>query len=246
MSSYKSFSELMTLARRQMNGKLAVLIGAMLLQELMILFANSIGILLFPETDFISNILYFIISFIIQLFAGILQAGITLLYLQTACGMLCHISDLFYGFKHNPDKAIKVQVIFALLNAVCMLPSNIILWTATDTMNYGTLLTTSIATLIGTLVYLLVTLPIFPMFYLLLDFPQLTVRALFQKSLKIMKGNCIRYLLLQFCFLPLMFLSVFTCGIALIWVIPFMNVTCTNFYLDIMAYRNKTFCEPAS
>lgn len=236
----------MTLARRQMNGKLAVLIGAMLLQELMILFANSVGILLFPETDFINNTLYFIISFIIQLFAGILQTGITLLYLQTACGMPCHISDLFYGFKHNPDKAIKIQFVFALLNVICMLPSNIILWAAPNDLDYSTLLAAGIATLIGTLAYMLVTLPIFPMFYLLLDFPQLTVKELFQKSLKIMKGNCIRYLLLQFCFLPLMFLSVFTCGIALIWVIPFMNVTCTNFYLDIMAHRNKTFCEATS
>lgn len=246
MPVYKSFTELMALARRQMSGKLATLIGAMLLQELIILSANSVGILLFPETDLISNILYFVISFIIQLFAGILQVGATLLYLHTACGMPCRISDLFYAFRHSPDKAIKVQFIFALLNAICMLPSNIILWTATDTMNYNILLATSIATLIGTLIYLLITLPIFPMFYLLLDFPQLTVRALFQKSLKIMKGNCIRYLLLQLCFLPLMFLSIFTCGIALIWVIPFMNVTCTNFYLDIMAYRNKTFCESAS
>lgn len=243
MPAYKSFTELMTLARRQMNGKLATLIGAMLLQELIILSANSVGILLFPETDLISNIFYFIISFIIQLFAGILQVGATLLYLHTACGMPCQISDLFYAFKHSPDKAIKVQFVFALLNAICMLPSNIILWTSTNAMDYNTLLTTSIATLIGTLVYLVVTLPIFPMFYLLLDFPNLTVMELFRKSFEIMKGNCIRYLLLQLCFLPLMFLSVFTCGLALVWVIPYMNVTCTNFYLDIMACRNRQMQE---
>ena len=239
MPLYKSFTELMTLARRQMNGKLATLIGALLLQELIILFANSIGILLFPETDLISNIFYFIISFIIQLFAGILQVGSCLLFLHTACGMPCQISDLFYGFKHSPDKAIKVQFIFALLNTICMLPSNIILWLAPEGLDYNTMLTTSIATLIGTIVYMLITLPIFPMFYLLLDFPNLTVMELFKKSLEIMKGNCIRYLLLQFCFLPLMFLSVFLCCLPLVWIIPYMNVTCTNFYLDIMACRNR-------
>lgn len=243
MPLYKSFTELMTLARRQMNGKLATLIGALLLQELIILFANSIGILLFPETDLVSNIFYFIISFIIQLFAGILQVGSCLLFLHTACGMPCQISDLFYAFKHSPDKAIKVQFIFALLNTICMLPSNIILWLAPDGLDYNTLLTTSIATLIGTIVYMLITLPIFPMFYLLLDFPNLTVMELFKKSLEIMKGNCIRYLLLQFCFLPLMFLSVFLCCLPLVWIIPYMNVTCTNFYLDIMAHRNRKMQE---
>ena len=239
MPIYKSFTELMTLARRQMSGKITILICAMLLQEFIILSASSIGILLFPESDLISNILYFIITFIIQLFAGILQAGSCLLFLHTACGMPCQISDLFYAFKHNPDKAIRIQFFFAFINAICMLPANIVTWIAGGSIDYNTLLTTSIATLIGLFVYMVITLPLFPMFYLLLDFPNLTVTDLFKKSFSIMKGNCIRYLLLQFCFLPLMLLSVFTCCIALIWVIPYMNITCTNFYLDIMACRNR-------
>ncbi len=239
MPAYKSFAQLMNLARQQMNGKLAVLIGAMLLQEFILLLASSIGMLLFPGTDMISNIFYFIITFIIQLFGGILQVGACLLFLQTACGMPCRISDLFYGFKHSPDKAIKIQFVFALINTICMLPSNIILWTASDALNYNTLLITSLTTLAGSIVYMLVTLAIFPMFYLMLDFPNLTVIELFKKSFSVMKGNCIRYLLLQFCFLPFMFLSMFTCGLALLWVIPYMNVTCTNFYLDIMACRNR-------
>ena len=60
MHKNKSYIELMALARIQMNGKASLLIGAMLMQAFIILFANSIGILLFPETDLISNILYFI------------------------------------------------------------------------------------------------------------------------------------------------------------------------------------------
>lgn len=239
MPIYKSFTELMILARRQMSGKITILICAMLLQEFIILLASSIGIILFPETDLLSNILYFIITFIIQLFAGILQAGSCLLFLHTACGMPCQISDLFYAFKHNPDKAIRIQFFFALINAICMLPANIITWMAPAVLDYNTLLTTSIAILLGSFVYIMITLPLFPMFYLLLDFPNLTVTALFKKSFSIMKGNCIRYLLLQFCFIPLLLLSVFTLFIALIWIIPYMNITCTNFYLDIMACRNR-------
>lgn len=239
MPAYKSFTELKNLARRQMNGKLAVIIGAMLLQEFIVLFATSIAIALFPGTDMVSNILYFIITFIIQLFAGILQVGYCLLLLHAACGMPCQISDLFYGFKHSPDKAIKIEFVFALINAICMIPSDIIVWSAPDTLDYNTMLLTSLMTLLGSIVYMLITLAIFPMFYLMLDFPNLTVTELFKKSFAIMKGNCIRYLLLQLSFLPLAFLSMFTCGLALLWVIPYMNVTCTNFYLDIMACRNR-------
>ena len=239
MHKNKSYIELMALARIQMNGKASLLIGAMLMQAFIILFANSIGILLFPETDLISNILYFIITFIIQLFAGILQVGSCFLFLHAACNMPCQISDLFYAFKHSPDKAIKIQFAFALLDAICMIPANIVIFTTSNSLNYDTLLKTSIATLLGTIIYMLITLPLFPMFYLLLDFPNLTVTALFKKSFSIMKGNCIRYLLLQFCFVPLLLLSAFTFFIALIWIIPYMNITYTNFYLDIMACRNR-------
>ena len=190
MHKNKSYIELMALARIQMNGKASLLIGAMLMQAFIILFANSIGILLFPETDLISNILYFIITFIIQLFAGILQVGSCFLFLHAACNMPCQISDLFYAFKHSPDKAIKIQFAFALLDAICMIPANIVIFTTSNSLNYDTLLKTSIATLLGTIIYMLITLPLFPMFYLLLDFPNLTVTALFKKSFSIMKGNC--------------------------------------------------------
>ena len=236
---YKSFAELKSLARYQMNGNLSVLIGALLLQELIILGASSIGMILFPGTDMISNILYYLVAFIIQLFAGVLKMGACLLYLHVACNIPCQIADLFYGFKHNPETAIKIQFAFTLINEICMIPYYIVAWTSENLFDYNTLLSLCMASLLGAIVYMLITLAIFPMFYLMLDFPNLTVMELFKKSFQIMKGNCIRYLLLQLSFLPIMFLSIFTCGIALLWVMPYMNVTCTNFYLDIMACRNR-------
>lgn len=243
MPTYKSFAELKSLARNQMNGKLPVLIGALLLQELIIFGATSIGMILFPGTDMISNILYYLVAFIIQLFAGVLKMGACLLYLHAACNMPCQISDLFYGLKHNPEKAIKIQFVFTLINEICMIPYSIVAWTSENLFDYNTMLLLCETSLVGTVVYMLVTLAIFPMFYLMLDFPNLTVMELFKKSFQIMKGNCLRYLLLQLSFLPIMFLSIFTCGIALLWVMPYMNVTCTNFYLDIMAYRNRQIQE---
>ena len=184
---YKSFAELKSLARYQMNGKLPILIGTLLLQELIILLATSLGIMLFPGTDMISNILYYIVTFIIQLFTGVLQVGSCLLFLHASCNMPCQISDLFYGFKHNPDKAIKIEFVFALINSICMIPSDIVMWTAPNTMDYNTLMLTSLTTLLGTIVYMLVTLAIFPMFYLMLDFPNLAVGKLFKKSFEIIK-----------------------------------------------------------
>jgi hypothetical protein len=40
-------------------------------------------------------------------------------------------------------------------------------------------------------------------------------------------------------FVPLMLLSVFTLGIALVWVVPYMKMTAADFYLDLMSVRNR-------
>ncbi len=239
MPNYKSFKELKTLAQYQMEGKFSVLIGAMLLQELILLIASFFGTSLFPGTDTISTIFYFIVTFLIQLLSGVLQVGACLIFLRTACRMPCRITDLFYGFKNNPDKAIKIQVVFALLSTICLLPSDLAYLSTPVPTDYETIYRILLITLLGHIVNLLITLPISPMFFLMLDFPNLTVKELFMKSFEIMKGNCIRYLLLQLSFFPLYFLSFFTCGLSLLLFIPYMNVTCTNFYLDIMACRNR-------
>jgi len=87
---------------------------------------------------------------------------------------------------------------------------------------------------------LILTLPFFPVFYMILDFPNWGVSTILKKSFEVMNGNKVRLLLLYVSFIPSFLLSIFTCGIALIWVIPYMDMTLTNLYLDMMAVRNKT------
>ena len=48
-----------------------------------------------------------------------------------------------------------------------------------------------------------------------------------------MHGNFGRYLMLKISFIPLMFLSVFTFYIALLWIFPYMAMTEVMFYRDL-------------
>lgn len=82
-----------------------------------------------------------------------------------------------------------------------------------------------------------VTIAFFPAFYLMLDFPQMEPMEVIKKSWELMKGYKFRYLLLQLSFLPYFILSLFTFLIPLIWVIPYMHMTNTNFYLDLVSYK---------
>lgn len=94
-----------------------------------------------------------------------------------------------------------------------------------------------------TAISLILTLPFFPVFYMILDFPNWSVSTILKKSFEVMNGNKVRLLLLYVSFIPSFLLSIFTCGIALLWVIPYMDMTLTNLYLDMMAVRNKTMAD---
>ena len=241
MPNYKPFRELKRLAKVQLQGKYGTMIGALILQELLVLFATGILSMLLPGTDTLSNILYYILTFIVQLIAGILQAGVSFLYLKAACGMQCSVGDIFYCFKHSPDKAIKIEFVLAIINAVCMLPSDILTWKypITSLTDYDELAMMYSVTLLCMMVYVVITLAFTPVFYMMLDFPNYTVKDILKKSIEVMKGNKMRYFLLDLSFIPWMFVGFLTCGIGLLWIVPYMNMTSTNFYLVLMACRNK-------
>lgn len=91
-----------------------------------------------------------------------------------------------------------------------------------------------------TVISLLLTLPFFPAFYMVLDFPDWSAATILKKSFEVMNGQKVRLLLLYISFVPAFLLSLFTCGITLIWVIPYQNMALANLYLDIMSVRNKS------
>lgn len=95
-------------------------------------------------------------------------------------------------------------------------------------------------------VSLILTLPFFPAFYMILDFPDWSASTILKKCFEVMSGNKLRLLMLYLSFIPSFLLSFFTCGITLIWVIPCLNMALTNFYLDIMSVRNKTVNSTSS
>ena len=70
-------------------------------------------------------------------------------------------------------------------------------------------------------------------YYILSDKPELKSTEAMKESLEMMHGNFGRYLMLKISFIPLMFLSVFTFYIALLWIFPYMAMTEVMFYRDL-------------
>lgn len=253
-SQYKSNAELKYLARTQMMGRFGLLIGIMLITLLISFFCSSILI----SKNYYVN---YAVSFIIQTILSVLEVGTTLIYLKSSCNMPTQLGDLFEGFRNHLPVALKIGFLFTLINTICLIPCDIMSMTVLSTTDLLVPEITEATTLnemmefysifyriMGTyylllfacmLVSFLLRLVFVPAYYIMLDFPEWGAMKILKKSVEVMRGNKLRYISLQISFLPLLFLSLFTCGLILIWIMPYMHMANTNFYLDIMAVRNK-------
>ena len=251
MNTYKSFKELKKLTYEQAQWNPGVLIGSILLQQIITILVSFSVSALIPTTTLIGDILNYIVVFIIQILSLVLQSGLYFIYLKIACNMPCATPDLFEGFKVNTTKIIKISFILSIINTICNIPCEILYKklmlsipaeiNTSEALNayIDSLLIYFIITLACVLLFFLVTLPLQPAFYMVWDYPESNVRNILKQSICLMKGHKLRYLLLTLSFLPSILISFLFLGLPLLWIIPTMNLTFTNFYLDLISVKNS-------
>lgn len=90
----------------------------------------------------------------------------------------------------------------------------------------------------------LLTVPFTLVYYLLADEEQLSAGEILKESVRLMKGNIGKFIMMEISFLPLMFLSMFTLYIMLLWLLPYMEMTAVEFYRDIRGELQDAPMEP--
>lgn len=70
-------------------------------------------------------------------------------------------------------------------------------------------------------------------FYILLDNEGMQAMDAIKESKRIMNGHKMDYFILSLSFTGWIILALFTCGIGFLWLIPYMEVTYSNFYNEI-------------
>lgn len=245
---YKT-KDLKAMARVQLSGKYGVYIGAYLLATV-IQFAVSmiIGIVIpdsfltaiFYSSDPFSSgnisqlVIYFLIEFIVSLILSVLTLGFNKMFLDGSRGYEVHFEDLFYGFRHHPDRIILMQLLMSLINVACLLPGYVILIcslyfdASLILILFGTLLL--IAGVILTIYFLLA---FSQSMFLMADYDDLGPVQALRESQKMMSGNKLRYLYMNLSFIGFLLLGLLTCYIGLLWVQPYILMTETNFYRNI-------------
>ena len=170
---------------------------------------------------------------------AVLNAGNTLYFLNMACGQPLSVSDLFYGFRQDSKKSLTIAAAQVLCQTVLLWPAQYLSQYALRTGSAVWYLGTAAALLAGLCVYFPVSLGIFLSFYLMFDFPGYSGKETLALSWRIMKGQRSRLFLLQLSFLPLILLCILSFGIGFLWLEPYMQLTYTHFFLDLMNPSEK-------
>ncbi len=178
---------------------------------------------------------------LLSIFAGVFQTGIILFYLNSACNRPATIANLFYGFKYLFKKSLGISAVLVLLNTLCLLPCDICIFLLRsgvgDTVTMAVL--TIVFMIIGLCIYLPLSLGLSQSYYLLLDFPQYSATELMKLSFRIMKGHKWELFCIQLSFLPLGFLCLLSFGIGALWLAPYMTMTHTLYFLDLMQQEHR-------
>ena len=198
---------------------------------------------LFGGTSTMSVVLGEAFALIVSLITGIFSAGYCYMQLNIARGREYSLGDLIFFFKNQPDRVIIAGFVLALIQVAAQIPYSYFVYT----MDRGTTLeeqmtwmsTISLLMLLSMVLNMLISLPFAMTFYLMADDVNLGGIEALKASARLMKGNMGRYLLLQISFIPLLFLSMFTLYLALLWIIPYMEMSFAVFYQDLTGeYKN--------
>ena len=230
--------ELKKYAKEAMSGKYGTIILAFVAVQVLSLISGEVSSWLFPGTENLDIVLGYVFTFILTLLINVISAGWGYMCLNIARGRAYSLNDLIYFYKNHPDRVIVATFFMAVLNFLTMLPVMIYGNTAEIGNSLESqlmwLYTSALLVLVGVAVFQILIIPLEMTYFILADKPEIKGTDALRESIELMHGNCGRYLMLKLSFVPLMLLSVFTFYIALLWIFPYMQMTETMFYRDLI------------
>lgn len=175
------------------------------------------------------------------LYAG-LSLGIQKLYLSIARGHQVRATDVFRGLQHpaHMKHFFGTMLIVWLVQMVLELPQFYIGY------RYGTLIfdyrvTQTITSVIVYVVSLYLSMAAIAS----ADHPDMTTGQALKTSLHIMRNKKLKLLTLYLSFFGWLLLSILTCGIAAIWIQPYLSESVTIFYLSAYSEDYQSNVEDA-
>lgn len=178
---------------------------------------------------------YIVTSELISAFMGALFATLSTGYIRI-CLKISRtekpsIKDLFYVYKNNPDRVILIYLLTFLVQFFIGLPGDqLAYYVQKNPDNTGLYLVYMAVLTLSMVVTVIFALAVSQTFFIYVDDPSVSVIDVFKQSVLMMKGNKGRLFSLAVSFLGWLGLCILTCGTLTIWVVPYIEMTMTEFY----------------
>lgn len=224
-----NLKEVMGYARGQLIGKygiaIAVAVLPTVLETLITTFStngNSNGALLISV----------LISIVVNLLIGVLILGQARVFLHIARGSKNpDMSDFFGNIKSNIDKAVMIQLPFTIASVISIVPAIMyrfgLIRVAEENLQLFELASTAFQ-----LVLSIAVKAFFGMvFFILADHPDYDVETIYKKSIKMLEGNRLKFILIYIVNIPLAIVSFLACFVGVFWFMAYLNGLFANFYL---------------
>ena len=175
--------------------------------------------------------------YIANVFGFLRQAGKMKMHLNINRKEAFELKDLILPFTMQPDRFLTVNLILLLAEVLPSLPLTVLSY-RTETME--SLFFSLAASLVQSLIGLILSLFFGLSNYLLLDNPEMGAIESLKISFRLMKGNKGRYFYITLSFIPLTIACVFTCYIGLLWLEPYIANTMALFYMVVTGEIDNT------
>ncbi|MCR4996625.1 MAG: DUF975 family protein [Butyrivibrio sp.] len=237
MTNLKTAAELKAIAKERSLDKYGILILANIIIFVLQMAISSI-VTISDSGSLVIFTINEIIILIVQILLGILVSGKAYLYMNLIYSQTVSTSDIFFGLKQHPNKAVIIQSLFVLADFLASLPASIILFILTPDSPFSLRIALFVAVAIGIVVNIYVSLTYSQAFYLLHDYPDRSAKELLAYSKSLMQGNRLKLFYLHISFIPLIIFGCLTFFIPLLWISVYRYATLTAFYQNLIAAGN--------
>lgn len=222
-------AEVKAQARRALTGHYGTVIAANLLYLIISFMIAEFGFSFIAGSGIVYLVLSFLFNGIAAAISGIFTLGLYFIYANLLFDQPASVQDLFHAFRENPQKAMAIAAVFYLADYVCLFPSTVYLG-VTHTLAYRQLLFYLLLIALGNLAMFFFQLYFLFTYFLLLDYPSMTIKELFHRSIQLMRGRKRTLFYIEVSFIPLYLIGFLTFGVGCLYVMAYQFETVTAFY----------------
>ena len=186
------------------------------------------------QTAMLLNVLMYIVLAIASPLMAIASTGYLYICREISYGRPVSSSGLFVCIKNHPDKVIIISLITYVITVITGLPANIYSENAANgDVGMQEILIYVILLVLGAIIRVIFTFAISQSYLIYLENPLNSAIDDIKASVRIMKGNMWRYFCLMISFIGYYLLAVLSLGVAMLWIMPYQEVSKVDFYRDI-------------